>query len=38
MGPPVLIWTRLHDHQERRGRHRLLVGFTTTCTISGYQH
>jgi len=25
-------------HMVRRGRDRMVVGFTTTCAISGYHH
>jgi hypothetical protein len=38
MGPPICIRTRLHVHQGRLGRHRVLVGFTNKCAISVYHH
>ena len=37
---PVRVVSRHHDKYElaRRGRDRIAVGFTTTCTISAYHH
>jgi len=28
----------INDLWDRRGRDRIVVGFTTTCTISAYHH
>jgi len=30
------IWTSAN--RDRRGRNRMVVGFTTTCAISAYHH
>ena len=33
-----VVYTKMLIREGRLGRHRMVVGFTTTCAISAYHH